>query len=104
MKISCFQIDSKINQNILLNGSANYQLNASSTNSVSSSLQSEIDVEPPGIHSSSRMIQVGGLCGSLSGSLDNNLKITPMFNKVSDKMIDIILHYFENLKGPSIYE
>ena len=72
------------NQNILLNGSANFKLINSSNNSVSSSLQSEIDVEPTGLHTSSQLIHVGGLCGGVSSSLDNNLKINPMCNKVSE--------------------
>ena len=49
------------NQGLMSNGSSNYKLDSSGSNSVSSSLQSEIDVESLGMHPSARMIQVGNL-------------------------------------------
>ena len=52
------------NQSMMSNGSSNYKLDSSGSNSVSSSLQSEIDVESLGMHPSSRMIQVGNLFAS----------------------------------------
>ena len=55
-------VGAQSNQNIYLNG--NYKVDSSSNNSVSSSLQSEIDLESVGINASSRMVQVGNLFGN----------------------------------------
>ena len=52
------------NPSMMSNGSSNYKLDSSGSNSVSSSLQSEIDVESLGMHPSSRMIQVGNIFSS----------------------------------------
>ena len=55
-------VGAQSNQNLFLNG--NFKVDSSSNNSVSSSLQSEMDLESVGINASSRMVQVGNLFGN----------------------------------------
>ena len=64
---------SQSNQNVLLSGSSNYKLDSSGSNSISSSLQSEIDIESLGMQANSRMIQVGNLFGNVGNKVGDFL-------------------------------
>ena len=59
------------NQGMMSNGSSNYKLDSSGSNSISSSLQSEIDVESLGMHPSTKMLQVGNLFGNTGNKVSD---------------------------------
>ena len=86
------------NQGMMSNGSSNYKLDSSGSNSVSSSLQSEIDVESLSMHPSARMIQVGNLFANAGNKVRVDFLCCPFrtLYKIKFNIIPIIIHVISN--------